>query len=166
MLDTTYLVDRAQVSMATSLLDLDPRRIAVPPTEKDEWLIVGDPLGDLPQMREAATGVATLARKMGANEVDLLLGSAATEDRFKELYPKAEVIHLATHGVGLVDSVLGFPLVISAIRLSGGDDVGSIRYGIDPGQETRGWATRKAAEEVGVTEQTVRRLTNSVAAGR
>lgn len=113
-----YLIEKHTVSSAPSIHTLAfTRRVrrasqdSIPP-ESERTLIVGNPampsypqapglaaqpLPDLPEAETEAKGVASLLRAQA------LTGAAATKAAFAARLPKAQMIHLATHG--LLDDV-------------------------------------------------------------
>lgn len=110
--DGAPLVEHAPV-----VLSLDLRRRSTAPPPPSRALVVGDPRGDLAAAAAEARGVAARLEAVGI-AVDLLVGSDARAQRWRERIADVELFHYAGHG-----SQSAFEGWGSAIRLANDESV-------------------------------------------
>ena len=105
--DDRYLVERHAVGYAPSISTLAGRRRVSEESDDEGVLVVGNPAmpsvpgrkHPLPALAGAEDEARAVAATYAAQPVTLLLGDDASEQRVREVAPRSQVIHLASHGV-------------------------------------------------------------------
>ena len=98
-----YLIEERAIAYtpsASALNSLDARRR--PHSARPRVVAFGDPRGGVssgPALPHAAREAREVAAVYGVSQATVAIESEATESRFRELAPAADILHIASHGV-------------------------------------------------------------------